>query len=84
MNFIFLNSLIIKTLPKFPNFGKVLPKKTDKSIIGKSSLKKNSTIIFRHLSFILYNFVLKKPYFFLILTLVTWKMQPIFLTLFPF
>jgi len=27
---------------------------------------------------------LKKPYFFLILTLVTWKMQPIILTLFPY
>jgi len=26
-------------------------------------------------------FCFKKPYFFLILTLVTWKMQPIFLTL---
>jgi len=31
-----------------------------------------------------YNFVFKKPYFFKFLTLVTWKMLPIFLTLFPY
>ena len=43
---------------------------------------KNISSIFEenlwHLSFIIYNFVFKKPYFFLILTLVTWKRQPIF------
>jgi len=41
-------------------------------------------LLYWHLSFILYNFVFKKPYFFLNLTLVIWKMQPIFLTLLPY
>ena len=41
-------------------------------------------LLYWHFSFILYNFVFKKPYFFLNLTLVIWKMQPIFLTLFTY
>jgi len=84
MNFIFLNSLIIKTLPKLPNFGKVLPKKTDKSIIGKSSPQKK---YYNHISasFIYtLQFCLKKTLFFFNFNLSNMENAADFFNLIPF